>query len=409
MGLIGRILKTDAEYLAQNGFWLLVGQCSSFVASFALAVAFANLIPKETYGSYKYLLSIAALTAIFSLTGLRTAIVQSAARGFGGSLHAGFWLSMRSGIFIVLTAFGIATYYFLQGNKVFGSAMLIAGAASPFFYSGMLYSSYLVGLKEFKRENIWGITRDLVPLLILLGTMYFTTDLVWLVAAYFIGNTGIVLYFYKKTIRDFTPNTDVDPGMLRFGTHLSGMAAMAAITGQLDKILIFQFLGPVQTALYVFGTAIPTQIQGVFKNIYTLALPKYAGREPRDLRDAIFKKLPITFLSSLAVALLYAILAPYLFKWFFPQYLDAVFYSQIFVFTIVLGAIGSLSAAYFDAQNEVRQKYVVSIVSNISKAFFMWILVMYFGVTGLMAGIFLGYLANFTVAFFFITRARGSE
>ena len=48
---------TDMIYLAKGGFWLTLGQIISSVSSFALAVAFANFLPKEVYGNYKYIIS----------------------------------------------------------------------------------------------------------------------------------------------------------------------------------------------------------------------------------------------------------------------------------------------------------------------------------------------------------------
>jgi len=48
-----KYFKTDMVYLAHGGFWLTLGQIISSAASFLLAIAFANLLPKETYGTYK--------------------------------------------------------------------------------------------------------------------------------------------------------------------------------------------------------------------------------------------------------------------------------------------------------------------------------------------------------------------
>ena len=62
--------KTDMIYLARGGFWLTLGQVISSLSAFLLAIAFANLLPKETYGEYKYILSIASILAIPTLTGM---------------------------------------------------------------------------------------------------------------------------------------------------------------------------------------------------------------------------------------------------------------------------------------------------------------------------------------------------
>lgn len=52
-----RYFKTDMVYLAKGGSWLFSAQVLSGALSFILAIAFANLVPKEAFGTYKYVLS----------------------------------------------------------------------------------------------------------------------------------------------------------------------------------------------------------------------------------------------------------------------------------------------------------------------------------------------------------------
>jgi O-antigen/teichoic acid export membrane protein len=82
--------KTDMVYLAKGGGWLSIGQVVEKLSALGLAIAFANLIPQETYGTYKYIISLGGIIAIFTLSGLRTAVTQAVARGYEGSLEFGF-------------------------------------------------------------------------------------------------------------------------------------------------------------------------------------------------------------------------------------------------------------------------------------------------------------------------------
>ncbi|HEY4510903.1 MAG TPA: oligosaccharide flippase family protein, partial [Candidatus Paceibacterota bacterium] len=91
--------KTDMLYLAKGGFWITLGQGISTIAGLALAVGFANLISKEVYGTYSFILSLAGVISVLTLTGTRTAMTQAVARGFEGTLRASFWMSIRWSIF----------------------------------------------------------------------------------------------------------------------------------------------------------------------------------------------------------------------------------------------------------------------------------------------------------------------
>src|SRR3990167_10664736 len=76
-----RYTKTDMVYLASGGFWLVLGQIIFALSAFILAVAFANLVPQATYGTYKNLTSMAAMFAIFSLPGMAVAVTRASAQG----------------------------------------------------------------------------------------------------------------------------------------------------------------------------------------------------------------------------------------------------------------------------------------------------------------------------------------
>ena len=56
-------LKVDMVYLAKGNFWQVLGQVVNNALSLALIFVFANYLPKETYGLYRYILSTACPTA----------------------------------------------------------------------------------------------------------------------------------------------------------------------------------------------------------------------------------------------------------------------------------------------------------------------------------------------------------
>ena len=60
-----KYLKTDLVYLSRGGFWLSIGQGVAMLSGFFLSTAFANLLPKESFGTYKFILSGVAILGIF--------------------------------------------------------------------------------------------------------------------------------------------------------------------------------------------------------------------------------------------------------------------------------------------------------------------------------------------------------
>ena len=59
--------RTDMVYAVGVGFWWITGRIFSFLASFLILFFFARFAPKEVYGAYTYILSMAAIFGLFAL------------------------------------------------------------------------------------------------------------------------------------------------------------------------------------------------------------------------------------------------------------------------------------------------------------------------------------------------------
>src|SRR3989344_9139507 len=112
-----RFLKTDLRYLLQGGFWLTLAKIVSITASFLSSIAFANLLPEETYGLYRYVLSLLAILAIPTLDGVDRALTRSVAQGHEGTFVPAIFTKMRWGTLGGVGALGLAAYYYFQGAE----------------------------------------------------------------------------------------------------------------------------------------------------------------------------------------------------------------------------------------------------------------------------------------------------
>ncbi len=101
-----KFFKIDMVYLAKGGFWITSGQSINTILSLVLIVAFANLLPKETYGTYKYILSLAGVLNIFTLTGMNSAVARAVAVGSEGALKASVKYQLKWNL-LMLVAFWI--------------------------------------------------------------------------------------------------------------------------------------------------------------------------------------------------------------------------------------------------------------------------------------------------------------
>ncbi len=374
--------KTDMVYLSKSGFWLGLGQVLSAVIIFASSLVFANFISKDLYGNYKFIMTVASILATFSLTGMGVVVTQGVARGYEGILKKATIATLRWSSIIVITTFATSVYYFFKGDNVLGIAILIAGLGLPINQAYSLYGSFLMGKKDFKRNTKYGIISQFFNTASVVITALLTKNIILMIFVYFVFNTLTTLWAYSRTIKIFNINNVQDHSLISYGKHLSVMSAFGTIAIQFDKILIFHYLGAGQLAVYAFAQALPDQFKGVLKNIFGIALPKYAALPESQLRSSIIKKSIQLTLITVVVVTVFIFSAPIIFKLLFPRYPEAIIYSQIYMLGLITIPGISLFNIYFQLKKATRKLYELSLISNISTLIITSIFVYKLGLKG---------------------------
>ena len=376
-----KFTRTDMVYLARGGFWLTLGQGLSSIAGFILSIAFANLLSQETYGVYKYILSIGGIIGIFSLSGLNSALVRATANNKDGTFLKMFWVSIRWGAVVAFLGAAISAYYFYKGNNIFAIGILIVGASTPLVDSLELYGSFLNGKKDFRRSGIYRALRSVITSVGIIVLLFFTKEAVLLIAGYFFLHICSLAFLFKKSASLHISNSEVDLDTFHLAKHTSIMTAFASFAERIDSILVFQFLGPAQLAVYNFAQVIPVNIAGFVKNISTLATPKYAIQEKELAKKTLFQKSFKIFLVALVLVGTYIIFAPFLFLTFFPTYTESIKYSQVYALIILFS--GGLPVALLDAHTAIKEKYTITFVGNSIKIIIITLGIILYGIAGL--------------------------
>lgn len=397
-----KFFKTDMVYLAKGGFWLTLGQGVGASLGLILAIAFANLVPKEIYGNYKFILSLASIIGAFTLTGMGTAITQSVARGFEGVLKTGFRVQLKWSIFMIIASLGGALYYFLGGNNTIAISLLIVGLFSPLMIASRLYGSFLTGKKDFKTGAFYGIFRNVIPAISLLATLAFTYNPIVLVFVYFLSRTATNTFFYLRTLRKYKPAQKIDYLNIVYGKHLSVMNIISTIAAHIDKIFIFHYLGAAQLAIYAFAIMAPRQINGLLKNIAVLALPKFSSQNKDVLKKSLLGKTVKVVIISIILASSYVIAAPLLFNILFPQYTESIFFSQIFAINIVLTGFMLTISTFIQSHKLIKENYIMSLFQNVFRIILMFFFISSYGILGIILAILLARVATILLGFILI-------
>ncbi len=394
--------KTDMVYLARGGTWLTGGQILATASSFLLAITFANLLSKETYGVYAYVLSVVGILSISTLPGMLGSVIQAVARGYEGSLVPAVKTKIRWGLLGSLAGLVLAGYYYLQGDANLTISFLIVAAFLPLMDAFFMYDAIFQGRKLFDTSVKFFVINQFIAVASLIAAIFFTGNLFIILLAYFIPWVLMRFIFLKITLKKFTPNSNQDAQTISYGKHLSLMGVIGMVSNYLDQLLVFHYLGAAELAIYSFAAAPTDQINNLLKSISILALPKFSQRSKEEIKKTIIGKILKFALLIAGIVIIYIFVAPLIYKIFFPKYLDSVFYSQILAISSLTVATG-LSSSALQAQMAKKKLYILNTVASLLQIVLVTILIYFYG---LMGAVLARVLTRFFIMFFLIFLAK---
>jgi O-antigen/teichoic acid export membrane protein len=350
-----RYTKTDMVYLVGKSGWLLFGQMVTFISTIITVWVFANFVDPSDYGLYKFVLSIATIASITTLTGFSISIAKNVAQGFDVSLNKILKVQIKYGLLGAIGLLILSYYYVLKDNHILASLFAVAAMWIPFYEPLSNYQYILLGKKEFKLQTLLRIMQRFILSLGLVAVIIFIKNIVIITFAYFLLLTISNLVAYVYTVKAYPGTNDEETpysNLISFGKNTTLQNIFLVGVGQLDKILLFKFLGPAQLAAYYFATAVPNEIQGVLGNINSVAFPKLVDKNSQEFKTALIKKM-VLFSGLLVVVVVgYILTAPLLFTLLFPVYLDHVFISQLFIGTILFTPFSLFWSYFYATENK---------------------------------------------------------
>lgn len=399
-----KIVKTDMIYLTKNSFWLNVSQMTSAASSFILSIAFANFLPQEQYGNYKYILSIIGILSIFTLSGVNSAISQAIASGKEIGLKPILNKKIKWGSIGGLISLILGLYYF--PNHDLAIAFFISAIFIPFLDSFNIFDAILSGNKNFKLSAKLNITARIFSIIITVLAIVLTKTLWHLILVYLASWTIIrtVFFFsvYRRYKKELT-NTENNAEIMKYGLNLTSMDIVSNITLYLDRFLLFNFVGPAQVALYSVIIAPPEQIKSLLKLVNNLAFPKFAGREIKEIKKSIWRKIFFYLIFLIIVIGAYILICPLFFKLFFPKYTSGIIYSQLFSLSLIIPHLIFLTI--MSSHKMTKKLHLVNIFNNATLIIFLLIGIN-FGLVGIILARMLNRFSNsiFTVFVFYYNK-----
>lgn len=398
------ITKTDNVYLAKNGGLLLITQGVSVLNGFVLYILISHFLSKETYGQYKYFLSLFSLFGLSALTGIEASVERAVAHGNDGAVRAGFRRKFLGGACGSLFALLGASYYQMHGRSDMAVALVLLAVFAPWIYAANVYITAFTGKKRFSDYTKLNIATTLLSFSVMALAFIYIHDPILLFLAFLIASSSLLIAY--RVAKTTLKNDAVGADTLRFGMHLSKLDILGTLANNIDSVLAFHFLGASSLAVYSFAILPVEQMKGFLKSVQSVAAPKFAITTISDLRRTLGRKLMIFMFGIAFLMAIYILLVPSFFNFFFPAYRDSVPYSQVYSLSLIFAMPASLLQILFQSQGLRRETTIFNVVAYSTQIILLVLGVWLYGLWGLIASRVLSRMLMFVNTVFLLKAHR---
>lgn len=404
---LSKVIKIDLGYLMRGGTLLGTTQATSAIIGLLMTIAFARYLPQDVYGTYRYILATYTLIAIASLPGIDSALIETISKGNQGAFRYGMKIKFKWGLLASLISLGFAGYHFFTGETTLMYCFILVAVFLPCMESLSLYTNYLNAERRYGFWTATEIANQVLSLITLFTTIYFTDNIIVLVAVYFLTYIIIRLWTTLHILKHFIHNNNLDTSFIGYGKLLSWYQIITKAIANIDQLVLFHYIGPVQLAVFSIANAVPQRMQSVFKISGTLAFPKFATQNEKQINSRLASKMILFGMVILLCCVGYVIIAPHFFSILFPKYIESVSYSQVLVF-LTLSGMTYPFGSFLVTHKKIRENYIFAISSFAVKAFCLVIFVPIYGIWGAIIGVLASSYTTIAMTFYYVRKFKNA-
>jgi len=298
-------------------------------------------ISPESFGIYQYVLSVSALCAISTISGINKTITGYVTKGFHGTVKVSTIMSAKTGVIGILILVGFGFYSFHVKSNLLESALFFI--ASILFIPYRIfprYQSILAGLNRFKdkllMQSIFTISSLILAFIIL---VIFHGEILLYATSQLVFQSFCLTFFFIITYKKLS-NKNIDNEYLNHSLIISliGLGSDIIVPG--IQIYLNYTLGPSFLALYAIANKMTSSIGGAIKSIVSPVVIKLASKSEVEHKEAVFRLIPLLLLFGIIIYgfVFFAIdiIGPLLVD---KQYNDSLYYAKILSLVLVFSPL----------------------------------------------------------------------
>ena len=400
---ISNLLKNgDIRYLFKYSRYKLSFEITFFIVGFLITWCFGNFTSPEFYGTYLFITSTIIFFSFLSFAGINQSLIQSVASGYDYFFTTSIRKIFQYSFLGTLTIFAYTTIYstFVEFDFVVLISLFIGSIFFPISSALSVYHFFLDGKGEFKRDLIYRLINYLVVVLLLLGLIFLTKNLILHFLLLNIIHLITNFYFTRsclKKIRRSQKNFILDRNALKFGLYLTKYGIITLICLNINNLIIGFYYGPIILAFYTIGKGLSSKINTLIKPTFSVLLTRYSQKGSK-VSKAFFLYLVI---GSISLFFMIILILPMYLKVLFPDYIESINYGIAYSFITLIMPIVVVFGYYFRGKVEIKIIRNAQIIPDILSLILLIPLLLLFGIYGLILGEFLRYFLRLIIYFIY--------
>ena len=397
MQSLGTLLRLAIKW---NLSFSILNQALLSLGAVLVVVSLSNLLTAEIFGKTRFLASVLAIAAFFSLPGIGAVMLQRATIYSRAGFMAAIMTQLRWGIGATLGALFFALIFYFKNDYDLAIAFMVSGLLAPVANLYLMPGLALAGLKLTK-EKVWydSIAMTAIVLGATLGASLTGTvagTMIWYFGFQTLATLGLLfLVFGKLPVR--SNSLDTLPRDALYGKQLTLFQLPFTLLPALEKALVFLLLGPVALAVYVIVTLPIEHLRAAWRNFLQFsALPQLSELE--DHADQLRHWLYIAIFMSVGIALSVVLFAWLILPFLFSDYLEAqplIYLSSLLAFFLP----AQVYVLSMIARRDVNRLYIYAAATMFIDVLVLVFMTTLFGLYGavvakVLAGLFSAIIAS---------------
>lgn len=377
-----QFVTKNKKILKDTGFLFVSGNAQKILGIITIFVLVRHF-PQESYGEYSFVMSVAALASIFSISGIGNSLIQSISRGFNGTYRASLKYTMGGSCIASLILLGFAISYYSLDHYEMAISFLLLTIFIPFTQGLSYWKSVYSGQEKFMYLSILMFCMDTLKSgSIILLVIYNEPKIYIPIFVLCIIPTLMNIYYTYITLKNIPKEAEVEQGSIQYGLKTTLFSCVNVVANKADALLIYAFLSPVSLAIYAVSDRISEVIKEGVNDIGLILAPKFAKRKSytADL-NKILKYFSI--LISLGILFFAFFIAPKFIEIVLGQdYLPAIPYTQVLLISISIAIFQNLKLRFIMSQldSDSFRRYII--YTSIARIIFSIAMVPFLGIWG---------------------------